>query len=275
MVRSANGNTDFFDIVAGVLQRDSFAPFTLITWQDYVLRTSINLMKWNGFTQKTKRQKADDIPQKLLQMLTIGDLAQLTNTPAQAKSQLHSLEQAARNIDLFMNADETEFTTIGKSDLFDDIKREFFQAAAVSACLLYSCTSWKLMRYPVKKPEKNYTRMPFWINPGSRIPPRPAICLHLANHPSRTNKTCLILLVKLRQTHKRHFPFSMSKIRADKSSPYCYHGSCRKRSEDSCFWIHSYPSPRLVTHRVHTFYFSYSRKGSIHAFPRKISAKLT
>ena len=37
------------------------------------------------------------------------DLALLTNTPAQAKSLFHSLEQAARCISLHVNADKTEF----------------------------------------------------------------------------------------------------------------------------------------------------------------------
>ena len=35
--------------------------------------------------------------------------ALLGNTAAQAESQLHSLEQAAGDIDLYFNADKTEF----------------------------------------------------------------------------------------------------------------------------------------------------------------------
>ena len=38
----------------------------------------------------------------------VDDIALLANTPTQAKSQLHSLEQAARGIDLHVNADKTE-----------------------------------------------------------------------------------------------------------------------------------------------------------------------
>ena len=37
------------------------------------------------------------------------DLVLLTNTPAQAKSLLHNLEQAAGGIDLHVNANKTEF----------------------------------------------------------------------------------------------------------------------------------------------------------------------
>ena len=37
------------------------------------------------------------------------DLALLADTPAQAESQLHSLEKAAKNISLYVNSDKTEF----------------------------------------------------------------------------------------------------------------------------------------------------------------------
>ena len=36
-VRSQDGDTDFFDIVAGVLQGDTLAPYLFIICQDYVL----------------------------------------------------------------------------------------------------------------------------------------------------------------------------------------------------------------------------------------------
>ena len=49
-VHSLDGDIDFFDIVAGVLQGDIFALYLFIIYLDYMLRTSINLMKENGFT---------------------------------------------------------------------------------------------------------------------------------------------------------------------------------------------------------------------------------
>ena len=48
-VRSPDGDTDFFDIVACVQQGDTLALYLLIICQDYVLRTNIDLMKENGF----------------------------------------------------------------------------------------------------------------------------------------------------------------------------------------------------------------------------------
>ena len=60
MVCSPNGDTDFFDIVTGVLQEDTLAPFLVIIGLIYVLLMSIDLTKESGFTLK-KRQEADDI----------------------------------------------------------------------------------------------------------------------------------------------------------------------------------------------------------------------
>ena len=40
-VRSPDGDTDYFDTVAGVLQGDTLAPYLFIIFLDYVLRTSI------------------------------------------------------------------------------------------------------------------------------------------------------------------------------------------------------------------------------------------
>ena len=50
-----DGDTDFFDIVAGVLQEDMLALYLFIICQDYLLQMSIDLIKENGFTLKKTR----------------------------------------------------------------------------------------------------------------------------------------------------------------------------------------------------------------------------
>ena len=59
-VQSPDGDTDYFDIVTGVLQRDALTPYLFIICLDYVLQTSIDLMKGNGF------MLAEDTLHKLL-----------------------------------------------------------------------------------------------------------------------------------------------------------------------------------------------------------------
>ena len=64
-VRSPDGDTDYFDIGAGVLQEDTLAPYLFIISLDYVLRTSIDKIKENGF-ELTKKKEAEGTPQKQL-----------------------------------------------------------------------------------------------------------------------------------------------------------------------------------------------------------------
>ena len=47
-VPSSDGDTDFFDIVAGVLEGDTLALNLFILCLDYVLRRLIDLIKENG-----------------------------------------------------------------------------------------------------------------------------------------------------------------------------------------------------------------------------------
>ena len=61
---SLDTDANFVDNVIRVLQGDTLEPHTFMVRFDYVIRTSIDLIKENGFTIK-KRQEADDIPQKL------------------------------------------------------------------------------------------------------------------------------------------------------------------------------------------------------------------
>ena len=102
-VRSSDGDTDYFDIVAGVLQGDTLAPYLYIICLDYVLKTSIDKIRENGFELTKKRSKR--YPTKTI----ADDIAILANTPNQAETLLHSLERAAAGIGLYVNAHKTEY----------------------------------------------------------------------------------------------------------------------------------------------------------------------
>ena len=56
-VRSPDGDTEYFDIVAGVLQGDTLAPYLFIICLDYILRTSIDKIRENGFELTKKRSR--------------------------------------------------------------------------------------------------------------------------------------------------------------------------------------------------------------------------
>ena len=61
-IRSPDGDTEYFDIVAGVLQGDTLAPYLFIICLDYVLRTSIDKIRKKRLrADKEKKQK---VPRK-------------------------------------------------------------------------------------------------------------------------------------------------------------------------------------------------------------------
>ena len=107
-VRSPDGDTDYFDIVAWVLQGDTLAPYLFIICLDYVLRTSIDKIKENGFKLTKKRSRR--YPAKTITDADYADdIAILENSPAQAETLLNSLERAAAGIGLHVNAHKTEY----------------------------------------------------------------------------------------------------------------------------------------------------------------------
>ena len=107
-VRSPDGDTEYFDIVAGVLQGDTIAPYLFIICLDYMLRTSIDKIRENGFELTKKRSRR--YPAKTITDIDYADnITILVNTPNQAETLLHSLERAAAGIGLDVNAHKTEY----------------------------------------------------------------------------------------------------------------------------------------------------------------------
>ena len=105
-VPTPDGDTDYFDIVAVVLQGDTLAPYFFIIYLDYVLRTLIDKIKVNGFKLTKKRSRR--YPAKTITNADYADdIALLENAPARAETLLHSLEWAAAGIGLHVNADKT------------------------------------------------------------------------------------------------------------------------------------------------------------------------
>ena len=101
-VRSPDGDTEYFDIVAGVLQGDTLASYLFIICLDYVLRTSIDKIRENGF--ELTKKKSRRYPAKTITDTDYADdIALMANRPKQAEKLLHSLERAAAGIGLHVN----------------------------------------------------------------------------------------------------------------------------------------------------------------------------
>ena len=114
-VRSPDGDTEYFDIVAGMPQGDKLAPYLFIICLDYVLRTSIDKIRENGF-ELTKKRSRRYPATTITDADYADDIAILANTPNQAETLLHSLERAAAGIGLYVNAYKTEYMCYNQTD---------------------------------------------------------------------------------------------------------------------------------------------------------------
>ena len=83
--------TDYFNIVASVLQGDILAPYLFIICQDYMLRMSIDKMKDNSF-KLTKERNRIYPAQTITDADYANNIALPANTPTQTEILLHSLE---------------------------------------------------------------------------------------------------------------------------------------------------------------------------------------
>ena len=117
-VRSPDGDTYFFDIVAGLLQGDTLTQYIFIICLDYVLRTSIDKIKENGF-ELTKKGSRRYPAKTITDANYADDIAILANTPTQAETLQHSLERATAAIGLHVNATQTEYMCFNQTgDIF-------------------------------------------------------------------------------------------------------------------------------------------------------------
>ena len=117
-VCSPDGDTDYFDIVAGVLQGDTLAQYLFMICLDYVLRTTIHKLKENCF--KLWKEKSRRYPAKAITDADYADdITLLANASAQAEILLHNLEWAGACIGLHVNAHRTEYMCFNKTgDIF-------------------------------------------------------------------------------------------------------------------------------------------------------------
>ena len=109
-VRSPDGDTEFFDSIAGVLQGDTLAPYLFIIVLDYVLR-NLDQNKNLGFT--LRKQLSRRYPAEMLTDANFADdLALLSDKIGNAEKLLNILETAAASVGLYMNTTKTKFIAV-------------------------------------------------------------------------------------------------------------------------------------------------------------------
>ena len=147
-VRSPDGDTEYFDIAAGVLQGDT------LTLPHNLERAAASLGLYIN-AHKTEYMCYNQT----------GDISTLEGTPLKLVNKFSylgsSVESTEKDIETRLAKAWTainRLSIIWKSDLTDKMKRSFFQAA-VTSIQLYECTTWTLTKRLEKKLDGNYTRM--------------------------------------------------------------------------------------------------------------------
>ena len=108
LVRSPDGDTEFFDNLAVVLQDDTLAPFLVVICLDYALRISLD--KCNDYCLTLELARSRRFPtKKITEAHYADDLALLYDNSYNAQKLLHILEQSAAFIGLHVNATKTEY----------------------------------------------------------------------------------------------------------------------------------------------------------------------
>lgn len=115
-VLSPDGETDYFDILAGVLQGDTLAPYLFIITLDYSLRRAISGREEElGFTlvpRKSRRVKAVMVTDYDF----ADDIALISDTAERARLLLLSVERECKKIGLQLNAKKTKVMALNTED---------------------------------------------------------------------------------------------------------------------------------------------------------------
>ena len=111
---------------------------------DYILQISSDLKK--------KKAKCKQYPRETITAVDcVSDLALVTNTPAQAESLLHSLEQAARCIGLSVNPDKTELMGFKQDDAISTLNDKPLKLGDTFTYLNSNITSERDVNIWIKK----------------------------------------------------------------------------------------------------------------------------
>ena len=143
-VRSPDGDIDFFDILAGIFQGDTLAPFIFVICLDYVLRTSVDKIKHLGLTLTKARSRRH--PAVTITDADYADyLALMADTIADAQTLLHSLEIASGDIGLYVNAKKTEYMSYNQIGTMHTLSGDDMKSVSFLSTLAAMLHPQKLM----------------------------------------------------------------------------------------------------------------------------------
>ena len=113
IVRTDDGDTECINILCGVVQCDTLAPFIFIICLDYVLKKALDRNNDLGFTLIARRRKIYPAIQ-ITDMDYTDDLAIITDKINEAIILLNLIEHAAKEIGLSINTGKMKFISINQ-----------------------------------------------------------------------------------------------------------------------------------------------------------------
>ena len=106
-VLSPDGETELFDILAGVLQGDTLAPYLFAIVLDYAMRKALEGREDLGFTLANRRSRRHP-PVTITDLDFADDIALISEEIAEAQEMLKNVEIETLRIGLYLNEKKTE-----------------------------------------------------------------------------------------------------------------------------------------------------------------------
>ena len=123
IVRTSDGNTDFFEITTGVLQGDTAAPYLFIIVLDYALRIGFHNPRLGFEVEPRKSSRHPAI--HVTDLDFADDLAIVTEDVQHGQEILRALEDAAAaEVGLIINCKKTKVLACGKIPPFSITLRD-------------------------------------------------------------------------------------------------------------------------------------------------------
>ena len=113
-VISPDGETELFEILAGVLQGDTFAPYLFVIVLHFALRMAIDGKEEELSFQLTRRQSRQIGPETVTDFDIADDIALVSEGLHQLQQLLESVETSVAKFELKMNAGKTKFMSFNQ-----------------------------------------------------------------------------------------------------------------------------------------------------------------
>ena len=115
--------TEFFDVLAGMLEGDTLAPFLFVICLDYALRISVDKCNEYGLTLELARSRRFPT-KKITDADHNEDLALLSDNSYNAQKLLHILEKSSAFIGLLhINATKTEYMCYNQDGAIETLNK--------------------------------------------------------------------------------------------------------------------------------------------------------